>query len=257
MSNSKVVLLAGKGMSTHIVYHALAARFDVAAVILEEKESAWKFIRRRASKLGWFTAISQVLFQVIIARILATTSAGRRKEILQQYQLNTDEIPGSLIRHVTSVNTPACIDLLRELSPAVVVVNGTRIISGKVLRAVPVPFINMHAGITPRYRGVHGGYWALVNRDPERCGVTVHLVDTGVDTGNILYQELIRITDKDNFTTYPLLQLAAGLPRLCDAVRDALQQRLQPITSAETESKQWYHPTLCEYLRHRLISGVK
>ena len=45
------------------------------------------------------------------------------------------------------------------------------------------PVINMHAGITLRYRGVHGGYWALAEQHPEWVGTTVHLVDPGIDTG--------------------------------------------------------------------------
>jgi methionyl-tRNA formyltransferase len=36
-------------------------------------------------------------------------------------------------------------------------------------------FVNIHVGITPKYRGVHGTYWALVNNDVENSGVTVHL----------------------------------------------------------------------------------
>ncbi len=46
----------------------------------------------------------------------------------------------------------------------------------------------MHAGITLRYRGVHGGYWALAEQHPEWVGTTVHLVDPGIDTGGILAQ---------------------------------------------------------------------
>src|SRR5438093_9923670 len=53
-----------------------------------------------------------------------------------------------------------------------VVVNGTRIISEAVLTASDAVFINMHAGITPKYRGVHGGYWALYNGDGEAASST-------------------------------------------------------------------------------------
>ena len=52
-----------------------------------------------------------------------------------------------------------------------------------LLEAVPAVFLNTLAGITPSYRGVHGAYWALVQRQPDACGVTVHLVDAGIDTG--------------------------------------------------------------------------
>ena len=108
-----------------------------------------------------------------------------------------------------------------------VVVSGTRIIAARVLNCVPAVFINMHAGITPLYRGVHGGYWALVERNVDACGVTVHEVDTGVDTGRILGQTRITPNGEDNFVTYGFLQQAAGLPLLKRAIRDACDGQLQ------------------------------
>jgi methionyl-tRNA formyltransferase len=126
-----------------------------------------------------------------------------------------------------------------------------------VLNCVPAVFINIHAGITPMYRGVHGGYWALVEHNKEACGVTIHEVDTGVDTGRILGQTRISPNGVDNFATYGFLQLAAGLPLLKRAIRDACEGRLQPVAGPGGESRLWTHPTLGEYIYHRVKSGVK
>ena len=95
-----------------------------------------------------------------------------------------------------------------------VVVHGTRIISARVLQAMACPVVNMHAGITPRYRGVHGGYWALAEGHPEWVGTTVHLVDPGVDTGGILAQATFEVSDEDTIATYPDLHLVHGLALL-------------------------------------------
>ena len=59
---------------------------------------------------------------------------------------------------------------------------------------------------------MHGGYWALVSGHPEACGVTVHLVDEGIDSGGILAQSVITPGPADCFVTYPLMQLGVGLP---------------------------------------------
>ena len=45
------------------------------------------------------------------------------------------------------------------------ILNGTRIVSKKVISSIGCLFINTHCGITPKYRGVHGGYWAIYNND--------------------------------------------------------------------------------------------
>ena len=121
--------------------------------------------------------------------------------------------------------------MVARAGAAVVVVNGTRIIARRVLEASDAVFINTHCGITPEYRGVHGGYWALYRSDPENCGVTVHLVDPGIDTGGILAQQRIEPGPHDNFVTYPYLQLAAGLPLLVEAVGSALEGRHIPRDS--------------------------
>jgi methionyl-tRNA formyltransferase len=118
-------------------------------------------------------------------------------------------------------------------------------------------FLNMHAGITPMYRGSHGGYWALVEGDRDSCGVTVHQVDTGVDTGPILGQARIMPNHGDNFVTYALLQQATGLPLLKKAIQDACEDCLVPLAPPPGTSRLFTHPTLSEYIYHRLRSGVK
>jgi hypothetical protein len=50
----------------------------------------------------------------------------------------------------------------------VIIVNGTRIISSKVLESMPALFINSYRYNTTM--GVHGAYWALVSNDKENCG---------------------------------------------------------------------------------------
>src|SRR5690606_31292352 len=135
-------------------------------------------------------------------------------------------IPPHLISNGASINDPSTRAILRDVSPDVVVVNGTRIIAQSVLDAVDAPFLNTHAGITPAYRGVHGGYWALAEGQPELCGVTVHRVDRGIDTGDVIAQAIVHPTRADNFQTYPLLQLKAALPLLQDAVRAAASEKL-------------------------------
>ena len=81
----------------------------------------------------------------------------------------------------------------------------------------------MHAGITPAYRGVHGGYWALAEGRTDLVGTTIHLVDEGIDTGGVIEQASFSPTEADTFVTYPYLHTAAGLPPLIEAVRGILR----------------------------------
>ncbi len=134
--------------------------------------------------------------------------------------------------------------------------NGTRIISKEILNCTNAVYINTHAGITPNYRGVHGAYWALANNDLNNCGVTVHLVDPGIDTGGVLYQKNINILDNDNFTTYTYLQIVEGIKLMTKAIDDIINNRVL-VKDKHSPSKLWSHPTIWKYLWLRIIKGIK
>jgi methionyl-tRNA formyltransferase len=148
---------------------------------------------------------------------------------------------------VPSVNGEAVKTLLREHQPRVVVVSGTGIIGRQTLTLAPI-FLNIHVGITPRYRGVHGGFWAVYEGRPELAGTTVHLIDPGVDTGAIYGQTTIPVDpDTDTYRTLPVKQYLAGLKLMEEAVRAALDGSLTTYQRDDLESRQWYSPTVREY----------
>ena len=207
--------------------------------------------------MGVFKVIGQILFSVFCIPILNKQSKVRQEEIIRDLGLDATRPEESLVTTIGSVNSEKCREKLIAIDPAVILVNGTGIIGKKTLSCTKAVFINTHVGITPEYRGVHGGYWALAQDDPENCGVTVHLVDTGIDTGEILYQARINPGQQDNFITYPLMQIGAALPCIAKALRDALSGDLKPFKKAGSTSKLWYHPTLFSYLKKRWLSGVK
>ena len=60
--------------------------------------------------------------------------------------------------------------------------------------------INCHAGKLPFYRGRNILNWALIN-DEKEFGITVHYIDEGIDTGDIILQRNHEISDLDNYNT--------------------------------------------------------
>ena len=256
-SYKNILMLVGPGTSTRMIYHGLKNKLPIARVIMEEPVPRKEFLQRRIKKLGWRKVLGQILFKSLVVRYIEATSKARVQEIMQEFGLDDSPIDPDLVSYVPSVNSEETISLLMQFNPDVILVNGTRIISRKVLKSVPAVFINTHTGITPLYRGVHGAYWALVGRNPQACGVTVHLVDAGIDTGSILEQAVIQPTPRDNFTTYPLLQIAAALPLIHRAISFALEGSVRTQPAPEGRSALWSHPTLVEYLWNRLRFGVK
>jgi folate-dependent phosphoribosylglycinamide formyltransferase PurN len=257
MENKKirVVILCGNSQSSKIMYNGLAHYVNVESVILENKPSGKLMIQRRIKKLGVLKVVGQLLF-LVINKVLAKKSHARIKQLISDYGLNDEHFPNDIIKKVESINSDETINLLKKINPDAVVVNGTRIISQRVLSSVNAPFINTHMGITPKYRGVHGGYWALANGDFDNCGVTVHLVDEGIDTGGVLYQDTIRADNCDNFNTYPIHQIAKAIPLMKAALDDVKEKRIN-VKQGVLPSHLWYHPTLFDYIKHWLLKGVK
>lgn len=58
--------------------------------------------------------------------------------------------------------------------------------------------INCHAGKLPFYRGRNILNWALIN-DEKEFGITVHFIDEGIDTGDIILQRSFPISDSDDY----------------------------------------------------------
>jgi len=59
-----------------------------------------------------------------------------------------------------------------------------------------VAALNVHAGLLPEYRGANVINWALVNGE-RKSGVTIHHLDAGIDTGDLVLQRPIEIQFED------------------------------------------------------------
>ncbi len=80
-----------------------------------------------------------------------------------------------------------------------------QIFKTKLINLPKLQTINCHAGKLPFYRGRNILNWALIN-DEKEFGITVHYVNEGIDTGDIILQRCYSITDEDDYKT--LLQRA-------------------------------------------------
>jgi methionyl-tRNA formyltransferase len=86
----------------------------------------------------------------------------------------------------------------------------------------------------------------LYNKDIENFGTTIHLVDSGVDTGAVLKQAFIKPEKEDNFTTYPILQVAAGIEALKLVIPQVSEGNFTTSTNTE-KGKMYYQPTISQY----------
>jgi methionyl-tRNA formyltransferase len=84
-------------------------------------------------------------------------------------------------------------ETLRAWDPdAIVVAAFGRILPKIILNLPPKGCLNVHGSLLPKYRGAAPIPWALIHGETE-TGITIMLMDEGMDTGAILQQEVIPI----------------------------------------------------------------
>lgn len=248
-----ILVLGGKGKTTYAVVNALAKHYKDISLILENDVPAVTFFRKRIRRLGLPVVLGQIIFMVTVPWYLKKKSKKRIDEILQQHGIETvlDYERNVHCYSVNSINDEETIKIIVNCNPDIVIVNGTRIISKHVLESVQAPIINMHMGITPKYRGVHGAYWALVNDDAENCGVTVHMVNQGIDTGDVIRQKRITVKREDNFVTYPYIQAGEGIKLEIEVLKEYEKTRKIATQKVDLPSMIWSHPTIWQYIKNR------
>ena len=82
-------------------------------------------------------------------------------------------------------NTPSGFVLVNSLQEADIVLSVMyeKIISADILKSKKC--YNFHPGVLPEYKGSGICTWALLNQE-SKFGITLHLIDQGVDTGDII-----------------------------------------------------------------------
>lgn len=120
-------------------------------------------------------------------------------------------------------------ELIREHDPDwLISYNYRHIIDGETVSALHNRIINLHYSLLPWNRGAYSNLWSFLEDTPK--GVTIHLIDEGIDTGDILVNKEIRFNEEDETleSSYLTLQeeLRALLVSNWHGIRDF---RIKPV----------------------------
>ncbi|RLA48922.1 MAG: formyl transferase [Gammaproteobacteria bacterium] len=103
-----------------------------------------------------------------------------------------------LIVSVPHINHPDVLKLANKSQPDVIAVFGTSLIKGPLLKMGKQGIINLHGGLSPHYRGADCTFWALYNREPDQVGCTLHFINEGIDTGNLIAHICPEVKETDD-----------------------------------------------------------
>lgn len=120
----------------------------------------------------------------------------------------------------SSLKDPKVTDWVKSRLPELIVLAFvTQIIPKGIIDIPKYKAINYHPSLLPRYRGGSAINWAIINGETE-TGVTIHYIDAGIDTGDIIIQERVPIYPEDTLASlyferlYPL-----GVRMIAETVR--------------------------------------
>lgn len=117
------------------------------------------------------------------------------------------------------INSSFWREKISSLSPDIVVVFGTSLLKDETI-SVCKEIINMHLGLSPYYRGSGTNFWPLHNREPEYVGVTIHKIDIGIDTGEIVHQGRPVIEKGDNQHVIGNKTIEVGTGLMIQAIKE-------------------------------------
>lgn len=128
---------------------------------------------------------------------------------------------------------PVFLKNLKSLNADVQVVVAFRMLPEVVWDMPPLGTINLHASLLPQYRGAAPINWAIINGEKE-TGVTTFKLKQEIDTGNILLQQKISITENETAGTLHDKMMETGGELLLKTIRYLSEGKLNEIAQDST-----------------------
>lgn len=101
---------------------------------------------------------------------------------------------------VADINSPEAVEFVSRHAPDMVCVNGTNLLRAPMLELavqIPLGIVNLHTGLSPYTRGGNCNLFALLEGRPEWVGVTVHYIDPGIDSGDLILTRQVQMEPDD------------------------------------------------------------
>jgi methionyl-tRNA formyltransferase len=173
----------------------------------------------------------------------------RQVEALKtQYPADLANVPRVV---VANPNSEASRTFLNSVKPDIVIARCKFILKPEIFSLARVGAFALHPGICPEYRNAHGCFWALVNRDLDRVGMTLLKIDKGVDTGPVYLQAGCNIDElAESHIVIQYRVVTENLGRIAATLIDLFNgKKVEAIPTAGRKSAVWGQPRLTDYLR--------
>lgn len=188
-----VVVLTHGGCDVFLELLSGCSFVEIAGVYLEAPSAKRRSIvekLKRSIKYDGYFATARKFYAIVSDK---KTKGEREIEEIKNNQ--ADLIRLCLKLGIPSFSVPdfhdqATKEMLKSKQADLCIVYGTNIIRKTVFSIPRLGSVNMHQGLAPLYRGGPSVFWELFNNET-KIGITVHTVESAVDTGEIIMQKTI------------------------------------------------------------------
>lgn len=180
MLGGGIVIVTGDGQEHRFVANFIAAHHPVRAILVcaPSPPRSWTKVLRAGTLRFLDRAMRRLLLR-------AVNDSYARKMALRQILGPSSEHFSERVEYVGPARSGVLEKAVASLSPDVLLIYGTSVIPNSVLNLPRRVALNMHTGISPRYRGTACVFWAIHNREPEWVGATIHECTSEVDGGRV------------------------------------------------------------------------
>jgi methionyl-tRNA formyltransferase len=148
-----------------------------------------------------------------------------------------------LITLAKRINHSDSLKMIADYEPDLLIsIAGNQIFKKPLLELAPKGCINLHTALLPKYRGLMPTFWVLKNNEKE-TGVSVFIVDEGIDSGPIIVQKNIVIEPKETQRSLILRSKKIGMDAIAEAVELIDKDDLDLIPNPEEEMSYFSFPT--------------
>jgi folate-dependent phosphoribosylglycinamide formyltransferase PurN len=180
----------------------------------------------------------------------------RLNENLKIKNIKEFEKQGTKIITCHTLNDQIVLDTLNQYANKIVVFTGGGIIRKPILDAAGDGIINCHMGVLPKYKGMDLPEWCVLENQIDQLGFTLHFMDTGIDTGNILKIENVSLNNYQD-----IKQLRSNFePKMTKAMVDVVDQWIQGSIKSQMQdaklTRQYFivHPELYKKINLKLLN---
>lgn len=212
-----IVFLSSEAMHHYYLINQIHQSFPVRKVFFQTVHEEDRSFTKRFGRL---MDVRRIRFTArgIIAGILY----GKERKLEDAYERqmffgNKDPFIDPTIpsEKVHSFNDKDVAKKIRGENPDIIIVFGTEILKGDILKVAKTDILNIHRDILPKYRGGAIKLWVFYNKDFENLGTTIHVCREKLDAGEIVGQGFYTLKRDDEIykLRYKTTMLAVDLLR--------------------------------------------